>query len=93
VLADLADGDAVQPRPGVGARDVIVSAAAERGEERLGGHVLGDLAADTGTGVAQDRVRVPVEDRSEAAGISQRLLDERRIADLPGWRLRGGPFH
>jgi hypothetical protein len=52
---------------------------AERGQEGPGGHVLGQVAADPGAGVAHDRGRVPVEDRGEAAGVTERALDERRI--------------
>ena len=99
VRADLPDRDAIQPRSGVGAGGVVAVAAAERGQERLPGHVLGQVRAEPRMRIAQDLARVPVEDSPEAVWLAQRALDQLRIAHkplharLPGpWR-RASPVH
>lgn len=50
----------VQPRPGVGPRGVVPAPAPERGEERLRGHILGQVGTQPGVRIAQNLAEVPV---------------------------------
>ena len=65
MMAHEVRGDAEQPRTSVASSQVVAVPQAERGRERLGGEIVGDIGSDAAREVAMDGVEVAVEDGHE----------------------------
>lgn len=65
--------------------------AAERGEKRLGQHILGEIWAKPRVSVAQDLIGVPSEDHAEAARLARGQLDDLGVGHLPRISARTDP--
>ena len=57
-------------------RDVVRCPPPERGQEGLGGHILGQIGPEPRVSVAENLVRVPLEDRREAVWLAERPLNQ-----------------
>jgi hypothetical protein len=80
----------VQPRPHRAAARIKPSSRPERGQERLGGHVVRGVAAKPSRGVSVYLAEVPVEYHPETLRVAQGQLDLLRVV-VPD--ARGGCGH
>jgi hypothetical protein len=79
VRADQVGGDAVQPGQGTLPGRVIALTPAERGQEHLGGQIVGGLGADPARKVPVDLAEVAAEDYGELFRIAARGIDDRGV--------------
>ena len=79
VLADDVGGDAEQPRARVRPGLVEPSPLPQRDGERLGGHVVGQVAAQPAHHEAVHVAGVPLPDHREPVGVGDRARDHRAI--------------
>src|SRR6266508_1331781 len=92
MLADKVGGDPVQPRRGAGVAEVVLVPLAERGQERLGDQVVGDLPANAPGEIPMNVRGVAIEHHGEPLRLLPGTLDDRRIV-RPGERVIPGPSH
>jgi hypothetical protein len=71
MLTDHGRCDAVEPRPGVRAAQVIAFPPPEGGEERLRHQVIGQIPAEPPRDVPMHHLVVPVVEKRESLGLTQ----------------------